>query len=60
MAAARRTRYVVFLIRPDGFYCFGNYRAAILAANQEAGPVIEFGYEPFNAEWKPVFPGKEG
>ena len=60
LTAARGTRYVVFLIRPDGFPCFQKYRACLLAANKESGTSIEFGYEPVNADWELVFPGKEG
>jgi len=60
LAAARRTRYVVFLVRPDGFRCFENYRSFVISAGQKTGAPIEFGYEPVNADWELVFPGKEG
>jgi len=60
LSESRKTRYVVFLIRPDGFHCFEKYRNSLLAANKESQTPVEFGYEPVNADWDLAFPGKEG
>lgn len=57
--AAKRTRYVVFMIRPDGFYCFHKYRDLIVSANQGSQATIDFGFEPVNADWELVYPGQE-
>lgn len=57
---ARRTGYVVFLIRPDGFGCFENYRDLMISANKNARSPVEYGYEPVNADWNLIYPGKEG
>lgn len=44
LASARKTRYVVFLVRPDGFRCFENYREVVTSANKDPGTSIDFGY----------------
>ncbi len=60
LAAARRTNYVVFLVRPDGFETFQRYRALLLSESQQAGVPIDLGFEPVNADWVLVYPGQKG
>ena len=55
----RSTHYVVFLIRPDGFDCFENYRKVLLAASPSEPAPIDFGYEPVNADWELDYSGKD-
>jgi myosin heavy subunit len=56
LAAARITRYVVFLIRPDGFESFDQYHNLILSENKDSHDPIDIGYEPVNADWNLVYP----
>lgn len=46
---ARRRRYVLFLIRPDGFTAFQQYRVQI---GQDK---IDFGYEPINQDGRVLY-----
>jgi len=56
LACARRTGYVVLLVRPDGFQCFENYREVV----EDSGASIDFGYELVNEDWIIIYPGQEG
>ncbi|MFQ5728848.1 MAG: hypothetical protein ACE5GN_00615 [Waddliaceae bacterium] len=56
---AKTTGYVVFLIRPDGYASFENYREVVENYNKEAASPLEFGYEPIDADWKLAYPSGE-
>ena len=51
LAAARKSGFVVFLVRPNGVGSFRKYRA--LTQNNGA---IKFGFEPVDASWNLVYP----
>jgi len=59
VSAASRTGYVVFMIRPDGFRSFNNYRRIITLVNQESPGKLDCGFEPVNADWKLLYPGQK-
>ncbi|MBL7040049.1 MAG: hypothetical protein ISR77_15535 [Pirellulaceae bacterium] len=56
LKAAKRTGYVLFLIRPSGFASFGQYRDLVLSDRGDSGKSIDFGYEPVNQDWKLIYP----
>lgn len=60
LSAASRTGYVVFLIRPDGFRSFNNYRRIVTSVNQESPGKLDCGFEPVNADWKLIYPEQKG
>lgn len=56
LSKARTTGYVVFLIRPDGFTAFENYRDVLQTHNTSATRALDLGYEPVDADWQLVYP----
>ena len=48
--------YVLFLIRPNGFESFFEYRQLVLSRAKQPGGAIEHGYEPVNSDSKLVYP----
>jgi hypothetical protein len=60
LSAASRTGYVVFMIRPDGFRSFNNYRRIVASVNQGSPGKLDCGFEPVNADWKLIYPGQKG
>jgi hypothetical protein len=56
LASARATGYVVFLVRPDGYKAFTAYRELLEEQNAKSSGIVEFGYEPVNADWKLAYP----
>jgi hypothetical protein len=46
----------VFLIRPDGFTAFENYRDVLQTHNTSATRALDLGYEPVDADWQLVYP----
>lgn len=66
LAAAKKTGYVVFLVRPNSFGgsltrmgSFEKYRGLLLAHNGSSNQEIKFGFEPVEASWNLVYPGQE-
>jgi predicted RNase H-like nuclease (RuvC/YqgF family) len=59
LAAAKRTKYVVFLIRPDGYKSFSQYYDKVRSQNQSSFDRIDIGYEPVNADWILKYPNQE-
>jgi predicted RNase H-like nuclease (RuvC/YqgF family) len=51
LSVAIQTGHVVFLIRPDGFKSFKQYRSIITSHNRASTQQIDLGYEPVNADW---------
>ena len=49
LQAAAQTRYVLFLIRPDGYQSFYEYRQLVLSRAKESGSSLDHGYEPVNS-----------
>jgi predicted nuclease with TOPRIM domain len=60
LKAAKRTGYVLFLIRPSGFSSFDRYRTLVVSKRGDSGNSIDFGYEPVNGEWNLVYPQAGG
>ena len=60
LSQATATRYVVFLVRPQGFDSFEKYREVIEDYNETHTERIDFGYEPADADWKFVYPESRG
>ena len=60
LSIVRQTRYVVFLIRPDGFESFRRYRALLISENRLSNEPIDIGFEPVNGDWVLIYPGQEG
>ena len=66
LAAAKKTGYVVFLVRPNGFGgtstrigSFERYRGLLHTHNRSPNREIKFGFEPIEASWNLVYPGQE-
>lgn len=59
MEHVRKTGYVVFLIRPDGFTAFERYRDFVETYNDTSTVPIDYGYEPLDADWRLVYPKVE-
>lgn len=55
-ASSKRYGYIVFFIRPDGYTAFKRYREVVETHNKSSSTVLEYGYEPVNADWKLVYP----
>jgi len=60
LSIVRQIRYVVFLIRPDGFESFRRYRALVISQNRLSNEPIDIGFEPVNGDWVLIYPGQEG
>jgi hypothetical protein len=56
ISTARRTGYVLFLVRPSGYSSFWRYRKTIEAESRESGRAIDYGYEPINEDWILIYP----
>jgi regulator of replication initiation timing len=59
LQTVRQTGYVLFLIRPDGFESFKQYRKIVASREPNSDKPTEYGYEPVNAEWRMVYPEKK-
>jgi len=66
LAAAKKTGYVVFLVRPRSFGgsstsmgSFEKYRRLLISHNGSSYQKIRFGFEPIEASWHLVYPGQE-
>ena len=46
---ARQRRYVLFLVRPDGFASFRQYRSLVARNN------LDYGYEPINQNGRVIY-----
>ena len=55
-AALSQTKYVVFLIRPDGYESFRRYRTLLVTGRQELDGTVELGCEPVNHDWVLEYP----
>ena len=60
LRAVRTTGYVLFLVRPDGFNTFDQYREVLQDANQNEQSKVEFGFEPVDQDWHLTFPSVAG
>lgn len=59
LSLARKTGYVVFLVRPDGLESFRRYRQVVVSQNNATEAAIDLGYEPVDSDWVLTY-GKEG
>ena len=60
LSVVRKTRYVVFLIRPDGFESFRRYRSLVASKNRLLSNPIDIGFEPVNGDWVLTYPKQGG
>jgi len=58
LTMVKSTRYVVFLIRPDGFESFRRYRNLVLSKNRLTKDPVDIGFEPVNGDWILTYPGE--